>query len=221
MHSVKSKKSSIPAALSSVKRLKMKNCPKISAAISNPKNTTTEKSLSRFTEPQPSEVSYLSKIAICPGSFDPITKGHLDIIRRSAKIFDKVIVVVMSNYRKTGSSLFTVEERVGLIERCTSDLPNVEVDFYMGLLAEYARQKNAAVIIKGLRAVSDFEDEFQQALANKSLNPDVETVFMAASAENMFLSSSVIKQICQLGGDVTPFLPPEISGDIISKLRQQ
>ena len=163
----------------------------------------------------------MSKIAICPGSFDPITKGHLDIIRRSAKIFDKVIVVVMSNYRKTGSSLFTVEERVGLIERCTSDLPNVEVDFYMGLLAEYARQKNAAVIIKGLRAVSDFEDEFQQALANKSLNPDVETVFMAASAENMFLSSSVIKQICQLGGDVTPFLPPEISGDIISKLRQQ
>lgn len=163
----------------------------------------------------------MSKIAICPGSFDPITKGHLDIIRRSAKIFDKVIVVVMSNYRKTGSSLFSVEERVGLIERCTSDLPNVEVDFYMGLLAEYARQKNAAVIIKGLRAVSDFEDEFQQALANKSLNPDVETVFMAASAENMFLSSSVIKQICQLGGDVTPFLPPEISGDIISKLRQQ
>ena len=163
----------------------------------------------------------MSKIAICPGSFDPITKGHLDIIRRSAKIFDKVIVVVMSNYRKTGSSLFTVEERVELIKRCTSDLENVEVDFYMGLLAEYARQKNAAVIIKGLRAVSDFEDEFQQALANKSLNPDVETVFMAASAENMFLSSSVIKQICQLGGDVTPFLPPEISGDIISKLRQQ
>ena len=166
-------------------------------------------------------MSYLSKIAICPGSFDPITKGHLDIIRRSAKIFDKVIVVVMSNYRKTGSSLFSVEERVELIKRCTSDLENVEVDFYMGLLAEYARQKNAAVIIKGLRAVSDFEDEFQQALANKSLNPDVETVFMAASAENMFLSSSVIKQICQLGGDVTPFLPPEISGDIISKLRQQ
>ncbi|MGN1444249.1 MAG: pantetheine-phosphate adenylyltransferase [Acutalibacteraceae bacterium] len=163
----------------------------------------------------------MSKIAICPGSFDPITKGHLDIIRRSAKIFDKVIVVVMSNYRKMGSSLFSVEERVDLIKRCTPNLANVEVDSYMGLLAEYARQKNADVIIKGLRAVSDFEDEFQQALANKSLNPDVETVFMAASAENMFLSSSVIKQICQLGGDVTPFLPPEISGEIISKLRQQ
>lgn len=163
----------------------------------------------------------MSKIAICPGSFDPITKGHLDIIRRSSGLFDKILVVVMSNYRKTGSSLFSVEERVELIKRCTGDLENVEVDSYMGLLAEYARQKNAAVIIKGLRAVSDFEDEFQQALANKSLNPDVETVFMAASAENMFLSSSVIKQICQLGGDVTPFLPPEISAEIISKLRQQ
>lgn len=163
----------------------------------------------------------MSKIAICPGSFDPITKGHLDIIRRSAKLFDKVIVVVMSNYRKTGTSLFSVEERVGLVRRCTEDIGNIEVDSYMGLLAEYARKRGASVIIKGLRAVSDFEDEFQQALANKNLNPEVETVFMAASAENMFLSSSVVKQICQLGGDVTPFLPPEISQDVINKLRQQ
>lgn len=163
----------------------------------------------------------MSKIAICPGSFDPITKGHLDIIKRSAKLFDKVIVVVMSNYRKAGTSLFSVEERVGLVKRCTAGIPNIEVDSSMGLLAEYAKKRNANVIIKGLRAVSDFEDEFQQALANKNLNPDVETVFMAASAENMFLSSSVVKQICQLGGDVTPFLPPEISQDIINKLRQQ
>lgn len=163
----------------------------------------------------------MSKIAICPGSFDPITKGHLDIIKRSAKLFDKVIVVVMSNYRKAGTSLFSVEERVSLVKRCTQDIDNIEVDSYMGLLAEYAKKRGANVIIKGLRAVSDFEDEFQQALANKSLNPEVETVFMAASAENMFLSSSVVKQICQLGGDVTPFLPPEISQDIIDKLRQQ
>ena len=163
----------------------------------------------------------MSKIAICPGSFDPITKGHLDIIKRSAKLFDKVIVVVMSNYRKAGTSLFSVEERVGLVKRCTAGIPNIEVDSSMGLLAEYAKKRNANVIIKGLRAVSDFEDEFQQALANKNLNPDVETVFMAASAENMFLSSSVVKQICQLGVDVTPFLPPEISQDIINKLRQQ
>ena len=163
----------------------------------------------------------MSKIAICPGSFDPITKGHLDIIKRSAKLFDKVIVVVMSNYRKAGTSLFSVEERVGLVKRCTAGIPNIEVDSSMGLLAEYAKKRNANVIIKGLRAVSDFEDEFQQALANKNLNPDVETVFMAASAENMFLSSSVVKQICQLGGDVTPFLHTEISQVIINKLRQQ
>ena len=161
----------------------------------------------------------MSKTAICPGSFDPITGGHLDIIKRSAKLFDRVIVVVMSNYRKVNNSCFSVEERMELIRRCTKDLPNVEVDCDFGLLAEYARRKNADVIVKGLRAVSDFEDEFQQALTNKKLNSAVETVFMAAGAENMFLSSSMIKQVCRLGGDVTPFLPEEVSSDIIDRLR--
>ena len=162
----------------------------------------------------------MSKTAIYPGSFDPITGGHLDIIRRSAKLFDRVIVVVMSNYRKVNNSCFSVEERMELIRRCTKDLPNVEVDCDFGLLAEYARRKNADVIVKGLRAVSDFEDEFQQALTNKKLNSAVETVFMAAGAENMFLSSSMIKQVCRLGGDVTPFLPEEVSSDIIDRLRE-
>lgn len=162
----------------------------------------------------------MSKTAICPGSFDPITGGHLDIIKRSAKLFDRVIVVVMSNYRKVNNSCFSVEERMELIRRCTKDLPNVEVDCDFGLLAEYARRKNADVIVKGLRAVSDFEDEFQQALTNKKLNSAVETVFMAAGAENMFLSSSMIKQVCRLGGDVTPFLPEEVSSDIIDRLRE-
>ena len=161
----------------------------------------------------------MSKTAICPGSFDPITGGHLDIIKRSAKLFDRVIVVVMSNYRKVNNSCFSVEERMELIRRCTKELPNVEVDCDFGLLAEYARRKNADVIVKGLRAVSDFEDEFQQALTNKKLNSAVETVFMAAGAENMFLSSSMIKQVCRLGGDVTPFLPEEVSADIIDRLR--
>ena len=161
----------------------------------------------------------MSKTAICPGSFDPITGGHLDIIKRSAKLFDRVIVVVMSNYRKVNNSCFSVEERMELIRRCTKDLPNVEVACDFGLLAEYARRKNADVIVKGLRAVSDFEDEFQQALTNKKLNSAVETVFMAAGAENMFLSSSMIKQVCRLGGDVTPFLPEEVSSDIIDRLR--
>lgn len=160
----------------------------------------------------------MNRTAIYPGSFDPITIGHLDIIKRSAKLFDNVIVVVMSNYRKKDSTIFSVEERVGLIEKCTQSLPNVTVDSYMGLLAEYAKQKGAVAIVKGLRAVSDFEDEFQQALTNKKLNEEVETVFMAASSEHMFLSSGMIKQICQLGGDVRPFLPPQISEPIIKKL---
>ena len=158
------------------------------------------------------------RIAIYPGSFDPITIGHLDIIKRSAKLFDKVIVVVMSNYRKAGSHAFSVEERVELVKKCTAGLENVETDSYMGLLADYARQKGAVAIVKGLRAVSDFEDEFQQALINKKLNGEIETVFMAASSENMFLSSSVIKQVCMLGGDVTPFIPKEVSKEIIDKL---
>lgn len=158
------------------------------------------------------------RIAIYPGSFDPITIGHLDIISRSAKLFDKVIVVVMSNHRKAGTHAFTVEERVELVRKCTENLGNVTVDSYMGLLADYARQQKAVAVVKGLRAVSDFEDEFQQALINKKLNSEIETVFMAASSENMFLSSSVIKQVCMLGGDVTPFIPKEVSKEIIDKL---
>ncbi len=158
------------------------------------------------------------RIAVYPGSFDPITIGHLDIIKRSAKLFDKVIVVVMSNYRKAGSHAFSVEERVELVKKCTEGLQNVSVDSYMGLLADYARQQGAVAVVKGLRAVSDFEDEFQQALINKKLNGEIETVFMAASSENMFLSSSVIKQVCMLGGDVTPFIPKEVSKEIIDKL---
>lgn len=160
------------------------------------------------------------RIAVYPGSFDPVTSGHLDIIRRSAKLFDKIIVVVMSNYRKIGSYAFTVEERVEFIKRCTKDIPNVSVDSYMGLLADYTKQKNAAAVVKGLRAVSDFEDEFQQALINKKLNENTETVFMAADTDHMFLSSSMIKQVCMLGGDISLFIPAEISKDIIEKLKK-
>ena len=157
-------------------------------------------------------------IAICPGSFDPITVGHLDIIRRSAKLFDKVIVVVMVNYKKRNSGMFTPEERVEFIKRCTADMENVEVDNYSGLLAEYARQKGADAIVKGLRAMSDFEDEFQQALTNKRLNPAVETVFLTADTSNMILSSSIVKQVSALGGDVSSFLPAQICDDVIKRL---
>ncbi len=159
------------------------------------------------------------KVAVCPGSFDPVTIGHLDVIKRAARMFDKVIVVVMFNYHKK-TSAFTPEERVELLRRVTADIPGVEVDCYYGLLADYARQKNAVAIVKGLRAVSDFEAEFQQALANKKLNSEVETVFLTASAENMYLSSSVVKQICEFGGDISEFVPAEIRDDIEKRLRK-
>ena len=156
-------------------------------------------------------------IAICPGSFDPITKGHLDIISRSAKMFDKVIVVVMSNVYKNGST-FTIEQRIDMIKKSVKNLKNVEVDYFDGLLADYAASKNARVVIKGLRAMSDFEYEFQMALANKKLNPELETVFLTTSAENMYLSSSMVKQIASMGGDVSDFVPKAIYNYITEKL---
>ena len=157
------------------------------------------------------------KIAVCPGSFDPVTYGHLDVISRATKLFDKVIVVVMDNYRKRQKA-FTAEERVDMIKRCVSDLENVEVESYDGLLAEYTKQKGAIAIVKGLRAVSDFEDEFQQALTNRKLNGDVETIFITASAESMFLSSSLVKQVCEFGGDISEFVPAQIREDIVRRL---
>ena len=158
-------------------------------------------------------------IAICPGSFDPVTIGHLDIISRSAKMFGKVIVVVMTNPNKSSGS-FTVEERVKMIKKAVANIPNVEVDHFDGLLADYAASKNAKAIIKGLRAVTDFEYEFQMALTNKKLNPNVETLFLTTSAENMYLSSSMIKQIASMGGDIADFVPHAIHNDIINRLKK-
>ena len=160
------------------------------------------------------------RIAICPGSFDPVTKGHVDIIRRASKIFDKVIVVVMINFHKP-DSYFTASERVELIKRSISDIENAEADMYGGLLAEYAEKKGACAVVKGLRAVSDFEYEFQQALTNKKLNPELETVFMTTNAENMFLSSSVVKQVCEFGGDIKEFVPEEVCDDIIKRIKER
>lgn len=155
-------------------------------------------------------------IAVCPGSFDPVTVGHLDIIRRAAGMFSELIVVVMVNHKKKYS--FTPDERVALIKAVTGDLPNVKVEYYDGLLADFARQKGAGVIIKGLRAMSDFEYEFQMALANKKLNPEVETVFLTTAAENMYLSSSMVKQIASMGGDIKDFVPEQIKKDITERL---
>lgn len=156
------------------------------------------------------------RIAICPGSFDPVTLGHLDIIHRAATLFDKVIVVVMPNAAK--NPLFSLEERMNLLRRVTTDQPGVEVDCFDGLLAEYARIKQAAVIVKGLRALSDFEYEFQMALTNRKLNADVETIFLTTRAEHMYLSSSLVKQVASLGGDITGFVPAGIVPDILNKI---
>ena len=159
------------------------------------------------------------KTVICPGSFDPVTNGHLDIIRRSSKLFDKVIVVVMKNPSKT-NFCFSYEERAELIRRCIVDFPNVEVDIYEGLLAEYAREKGAVAVVKGLRAVSDFEYEFQQAQMNKKLNENLETVFINTRVENLYLSSSAVKQIFELGGDISDFVPHEIRDDIVKRIKR-
>ena len=159
----------------------------------------------------------MGKTVVCPGSFDPLTIGHLDIITRSSKLFDKVIVVVMRNFNKDVGS-FTTEERVDFIKRCTKNLKNVSVDTYAGLLADYVREKGASAVVKGLRAISDYDDEFRQALTNQRLNSEMETIFMVSNAEHMFLSSSVVKEVCRLGGDITQFVPPEICDDIIKRL---
>lgn len=156
------------------------------------------------------------KIAICPGSFDPVTLGHKDIIERAAALFDRVIVLVMTNSEK--HPLFTVEERVDLLSRCIQS-ENVEIDTYNGLLVNYAKSRNTVAIVKGLRAVSDFDYEFQQALTNKSLLPEIETVFLTAKGKNMFLSSSMVKEVCRLDGDISRFVPQEILEDVIKRCK--
>lgn len=156
------------------------------------------------------------KIAVCPGSFDPVTLGHMDIITRASKLFDKVIVLVSVNSSKKYS--FTAEERVGMIEEVTKELENVTVESDSGLLADYLKEKNATAIVKGLRAVTDFEYEFQMALTNKKLNPEAETVFLVTRSENMYLSSSIVKEIASYGGDISDFVPEPILEKIKNRL---
>ena len=158
------------------------------------------------------------RIAICPGSFDPITLGHLNIIRRSAKIFDEVVVCVMLNATKT-SPMFTIDERVGMVKRAVARYPNVRVDTAGMLLAEYARQYENAVIVKGLRAASDFDYEFQMNLINKKINPELETMFLTASEKYTFLSSSVVREMATYGADLTGLVPSELIPEIEEKAK--
>ena len=151
-------------------------------------------------------------IAIYPGSFDPITLGHLDIIKRGNQLFDKVIVAVLSNPSK--KPLFSVDKRINQIEQCTADLENVEVDSFVGLTVEYAKLKQARVLLRGLRVLSDFEKELQMAHTNETLWADIETVFLATSKEYSFLSSSVVKEIAQFRGAIGHLVPPNIIEDV-------
>ena len=159
------------------------------------------------------------KTAIYPGSFDPVTSGHLNIIRRAANIFDKLTVCVMVNAGK--HPMFSLEERVELIRRVTADLPNVEVDSSTELLADYARRKGSCVIVKGLRAGSDFENEFQMALINHKINPNLDTMFLTAEHQYMYLSSSLVKELGSYGADLTDFIPEEIIGDFRRRLQER
>ena len=158
------------------------------------------------------------KTAIYPGSFDPITLGHLNIIKRAAVCFDKLIVCVMVNSEKVNRGLFTPEERVELISRVVAKLPNVEADCSSTLIAEYARQKRACTLVKGLRAVSDYENELQMALINRKLNPRLETMFLPSSAKYTYVSSSMVKEMARYGAELSDFVPREIIGDVQRKM---
>ncbi len=157
------------------------------------------------------------RIAVCPGSFDPLTFGHMDIIRRASALFDRVIVLVAVNKMK--APVFTPEERVEMIKKVTAEFNNVEVDVCYGLISDYVRNVGAVAIVKGLRAVTDFEYEFQMALVNRNIYDGAETVFLTTSSENMYLSSSVVKQVAYYGGDISRFVPGCILSNIEDRLK--
>lgn len=156
--------------------------------------------------------------AVYPGSFDPVTNGHLDIIRRAAVLVDELTVAVLINTAK--NPLFTLDERLELLKQVTADIPNVRVDSFTGLLINYMEEQEIPLIIKGLRAISDFEAEFQMALMNRKLSPGAETVFLMTANENSYLSSSLVKEIYRLGGNVDSLVPPSVSQLLKDKLKE-
>lgn len=160
----------------------------------------------------------MHRIAIYPGSFDPVTNGHLDIIERGCKLFDNIIVTILHNPNK--KFLFTVEERMEMLGSCIKDIPNVEADFYNGLLVDYAKKRKAQAILRGIRAVSDFEYEFQMALMNRRLNRDIQTVSLMTGLRWIFTSSSIIKEAAKFGGDITGMVPPLVEQKLKKKFSQ-
>lgn len=159
------------------------------------------------------------RIAVCPGSFDPVTYGHLDIFRRASALFDRVIVLVVINPDKTPA--FTTEERMEMLRAVTEDISNLTVDCYTGLLSNYIRDCGAVAIVKGLRALSDFEYEFQMALTNKKMYPGAETVFLTTSMYNMYLSSSLVKQVARFGGSLSGLVPRRLHSRVLERFSQK
>lgn len=157
--------------------------------------------------------------AIYPGSFDPVTNGHLDVIRRSGKMVDELIVGVLNNNAKM--PLFSVEERVRMLEEVTKDIPNVRIFPFDGLLIDFAAKMEASVVIRGLRAITDFEYELQMSQTNHKLNPDVETIFLTTSIEYSYLSSTTVKEIASYGGDITQFVPEAVVGKLEQKMKEK
>ncbi len=156
-------------------------------------------------------------IAICPGSYDPVTYGHLDLVERAARVFDRLIVAVLQNVQK--EPLFPVDERVEMLKEATHGMENVEIDVFHGLLVDFARQKNARVIVRGIRAVSDYEYELQMALMNRKMEPRLETVFMLPAETFSYLSSSLVKEIARLGGSVEGLVPPQVAKRLAARAR--
>ncbi|MZQ76323.1 MAG: pantetheine-phosphate adenylyltransferase [Peptoclostridium sp.] len=159
----------------------------------------------------------MGKIAVYPGSFDPITKGHLDIIMRGSKLFDRLIVAVLKNQSK--KSMFSIDERVDMLKQIARDIPNVEVDMFSGLLVDYCKDRKVNAIIRGLRAISDFEYELQMAQMNRQLNQEVETIFLTTSTQYSFLSSSLVKEVASLNGDISEFVPDIVLTELNKKLK--
>jgi pantetheine-phosphate adenylyltransferase len=160
------------------------------------------------------------RIAICPGSYDPVTKGHLDIIGRAARIFDQVIVGVVNQPLRKQKTLFTAEERAGFIERATAHIPNCEPRVFSTLLVEFARENGATTIVKGLRAISDFEYEFEMNQLNRKLAPEIESAYIMASPEFSFLSSTGVKELATFGGDVSDLVPEEVASALVERIER-
>jgi pantetheine-phosphate adenylyltransferase len=163
-------------------------------------------------------VSERNGTVVCPGSYDPVTNGHIDIITRTSRVFDRVVVGVVNNPIRKQKTLFTAEERMGFIEEATADLGNVEVQIFANLLVEFARENGAKAIVKGMRAISDFEYEFEMAQLNRKLDPGIESIYVIAQAQYSFLSSTGVKEMATFGGDVSDLVPAPVAAALADRL---